>query len=113
MFCRDPILQFGPDIYHNTTEECECSHFRLLEMLYVYLMLPEQRGLSVCEDTQRLCHECTLTFETWIPCFEDPLLFFTSCHSAQCVSDRASQPFCCPRWFNLLKVTKKETQENS
>lgn len=60
LFCRDPVLQFGPDIYHNTTEECECSPFRLLEMLYVYLMLPEQRGLSVCvcvcDDTQRLCH---------------------------------------------------------
>lgn len=54
LFCT---LQFGPDIYHNMTEECECSPFRLLEMLYVYLMLPEHRGLSVClcEDTQRLC----------------------------------------------------------
>lgn len=45
LFCT---LQFGPDIYHNMTEECECSPFRLLEMLYVYLMLPEQRGLCVC-----------------------------------------------------------------
>lgn len=49
-----PIVWFGADIYRNPTEECERSPFRLLEMLYVYLILPEQSGVFVClfEDTQ-------------------------------------------------------------
>lgn len=49
-----PIVWFGADIYRNPTEECERSPFRLLEMLYVYLILPEPSGVFVClfEDTQ-------------------------------------------------------------
>lgn len=49
-----PIVWFGADIYRNPTEECERSPFRLLEMLYVYLILSELSGVFVClfEDTQ-------------------------------------------------------------
>lgn len=62
LFFRDPFLQFGPDIYHNTAVECECSPFRLQDTLYVYFMLPEKFVSRVFEDTQTFCHEFTLTF---------------------------------------------------
>lgn len=65
LFFPDRILQRGPDIYHNTTEECDCSPLRLLEMFHVYLILPELEALSVDLKVQWLRPKGYIESSSW------------------------------------------------